>query len=258
MVRNTALALVGLALATPALAATPCAELKSLKLPNTTITLAEPVVAGPFVQPGRAGGPPAAAPAAAPAGRAGGAPATPALMLPAYCRVAATLTPSSDSDIKIEVWLPSEGWNGKYQAVGNGGWAGIISYPAMAAALREGYATSSTDTGHVGGTSAPLIGHPEKVIDYSHRAVHEMAATSKELIAAYYDQQLAAVVLERLLDRRPPGADVGAALPGGLRRHPCRRAGQLPFAPAQQRPGQRRAGADHARRAAAAGKARAC
>ena len=191
MVRNTALALIGLALASPALAATPCADLKSLKLANTTITLAEPVAAGPFVPPGRAGGPPpAAAPAAAPAGRAGGAPATPPLMLPAYCRIAATLTPSSDSDIKIEVWLPSDGWNGKYQAVGNGGWAGIISYPAMAAALREGYATSSTDTGHVGGTPAPLIGHPEKVIDYSHRAVHEMAATAKKLIAAHYDQQL--------------------------------------------------------------------
>jgi feruloyl esterase len=187
MVRHTALALVGLALASPAFAATPCTDLKSLKLANTTITLAEPVAAGPFVPPGRAAGPPPAA--AAPAGR-GGAPATPALMLPAYCRVAATLTPSSDSDIKIEVWLPSEGWNGKYQAVGNGGWAGIISYPAMAAALREGYATSSTDTGHVGGTSAPLIGHPEKVIDYSHRAVHEMAATAKKLITAHYDQQL--------------------------------------------------------------------
>ena len=188
MVRHTALALIGLALASPALAATPCAELKSLKLANTTITLAEPVAAGPFVQPGRAGGPPpAAAPAGAPAGRGGGAPP---LMLPAYCRVAATLTPTSDSDIKIEVWLPSEGWNGKYQAVGNGGWAGIISYAAMAAALREGYATSSTDTGHVGGTSAPLIGHPEKVIDYSHRSVHEMAATAKKLIAAHYDQQL--------------------------------------------------------------------
>ena len=92
----------------------PAPILKSLKLANTTITLAEAVAAGPFVPPGRAGGPPpAAAPAAAPAGR-GGAPATPPLMLPAYCRVAATLTPSSDSDIKIEVWLPSEGWNGKY------------------------------------------------------------------------------------------------------------------------------------------------
>src|SRR5436190_6215520 len=111
MVRHIALALAAVALASPALAATPCAELKSLKLANTTITLAEPVAAGPFVQPGRAGGaPPAAAPA---------------LMLPAYCRVAATLTPTSDSDIKIEVWLPSEGWNGKYEAVGNGGWAGI-------------------------------------------------------------------------------------------------------------------------------------
>ena len=104
--------------------------------------------------------------------------------------MAATLTPSSDSDIKIEVWLPAEGWNGKYQAVGNGGWAGVISYPAMANALREGYATSSTDTGHVGGSSAPLIGHPEKVIDYSHRSVHEMAVTSKKIIDAFYDQDL--------------------------------------------------------------------
>src|SRR5262245_27676690 len=186
MLRHLTLLLVSLVVASPALAATPCADLKSLKLSNTTITMAEAVAAGPFVQPGRAGGAP---PAAAPAGR-GGAPAPPPLMLPAHCRIAATLAPSSDSDIKIEVWLPSEGWNGKYQAVGNGGWAGIISYPAMAAALREGYATSSTDTGHVGGTSAPLIGHPEKVIDYSHRAVHEMVVTSKKIIDAFYAQPL--------------------------------------------------------------------
>jgi len=167
-------AVSALLLAAPASAATPCATLKSLTLPNVTITAADVVPAGPFVQPGRAGGAP---PAAAPAGGRGGAPAVPPLMLPAHCRIAATLAPSSDSDIKIEVWLPAEGWNGKYQAVGNGGWAGIISYPAMATALSEGYATSSTDTGHVGGTSAPLIGHPEKVIDYSHRAVHEMTVT---------------------------------------------------------------------------------
>jgi feruloyl esterase len=187
MLRNVLMTAAVLAVAAPAMAATPCADLKSLKLANATITSTELVPAGPFVQPGRAGGPPPAAPAA---GRGGGAPAAPALMLPAHCRVAATLTPSSDSDIKVEVWLPATTWNGKYQAVGNGGWAGVISYPAMAAALREGYATSSTDTGHVGGTSAPLIGHPEKVIDYSHRAVHEMAVTAKKLIAAHYDQQL--------------------------------------------------------------------
>ncbi|HZL96702.1 MAG TPA: tannase/feruloyl esterase family alpha/beta hydrolase [Vicinamibacterales bacterium] len=176
MVRYVTLLLVSVAVASPALAATPCADLMSLKLSNTTITMAEAVAAGPFVQPGRAGGPPPAA-------------ATP-LMLPAHCRIAATLAPSPDSDIKIEVWLPSEGWNGKYEAVGNGGWAGTISYPAMAAALREGYATSSTDTGHVGGTSGPLIGHPEKVIDYSHRAVHEMVVTSKKIIDAFYAQPL--------------------------------------------------------------------
>src|SRR3954468_6232367 len=40
------------------------------------------------------------------------------------CRVAATRTPSADSDIKVEVWLPESGWNGKLQSVGNGGWAG--------------------------------------------------------------------------------------------------------------------------------------
>jgi tannase/feruloyl esterase len=172
-------------------AATPCANLTALKLPNVAITLATVVPAGPFVQPspaGRGAGPALEAGAIPTAGR-GGAPAgVPPLILPAYCRVAATLTPSSDSDIKIEVWLPSAGWNGKYQAVGNGGWAGTISYPAMAAALREGYATSSTDTGHVGGTPAPLIGHPEKVIDYSHRAVHEMTVASKGIISAFYDR----------------------------------------------------------------------
>src|SRR5262245_15482513 len=59
-----------------------------------------------------------------------------------FCRVSATLKPTSDSDIKIEVWLPPN-WNGKYQAVGNGGWGGSISYNAMIEALRTGYATSS-------------------------------------------------------------------------------------------------------------------
>ena len=66
---------------------------------------------------------------------------------PAFCRVAATLKPSSDSDIKIEVWLPAAGWNGKFQAVGNGAFNGTIGYPAMTTALARGYATASTDTG---------------------------------------------------------------------------------------------------------------
>src|SRR5262249_52790760 len=108
--------------------------------------------------------------------------------LPAFCRVAATLTPSPDSDIKIEVWLPARAWNGKFQAVGNGGWAGTISYGALASALQEGYATASTDTGHVGGAASFAIGHPEKVVDFAYRAVHEMAVKSKAVIAVFYDR----------------------------------------------------------------------
>src|SRR5256885_5306576 len=76
----------------------------------------------------------------------------------ASCRVAATLRPSSDSDIKIEVWLPISRWNGKYQAVGNGGWSGSINTRAMTAALQRGYATSSTDTGHSGGSASFALG----------------------------------------------------------------------------------------------------
>jgi len=108
------LALVG------ALSGSPCEDLRAVSLPNVTISAAEPVKAGPAV--------------------------------PAHCRIAAVLTPSSDSHIEIEVWLPVEGWNGKLQVVGNGGWAGVISTPAMSQALREGYATASTDTGHKGGS----------------------------------------------------------------------------------------------------------
>jgi hypothetical protein len=109
-------------------------------------------------------------------------------MLPAFCRVAATLKPSSDSDIKIEVWLPLAGWNGKWQAVGNGAFNGNINYGAMSAALRRGYATSSTDTGHTGGGANWALGHPEKVVDFGWRAVHEMAVASKQIVASHYDR----------------------------------------------------------------------
>src|SRR5262245_15210572 len=147
-----------------------CESLSSLALSNTSVTLAQMVPAGGF-------------------SLAGTGPAVPQLsQLPAFCRVAATLRPSSDSDIKIEVWLPAVAWNGKFQAVGNGGWAGPISYGAMASALQEGYATASTDTGHAGGYAAFATGHPEKIVDFAYRAVHELAVTSKAVIAAFYDR----------------------------------------------------------------------
>lgn len=143
----------------------------SLKLPTVRVTLAEPIVSRQFVPP------------AAP-----GANRPPAALsdLPPFCRVTMTLTPSSDSDIKSEVWLPLTGWNGKFQQVGNGGWGGSIQYPALAAALRRGYAASSTDTGHVGDTARFALGHPEKLIDFGYRAVHETALRSKAIIGAAY------------------------------------------------------------------------
>src|SRR6185436_8329868 len=124
--------------------------------------------------------PPALAGAAAPP------PASTFSQLPSFCRVAATLKPSADSDIKIEVWMPTTGWNGKFLAVGNGGWSGAIVYPALAVSLQRGYATASTDTGHSGGSGSFALGHPEKLTDFAYRAVHEMTVQAKAIVAAHY------------------------------------------------------------------------
>jgi len=171
---RSAFALVGVCalFAAASADAAPCETLAKIALPHTTITAAEQIPAGAFVPPGP---------------RAAGAP-VPAIYakLPEFCRVTATLAPSSDSDIKIEVWMPTSGWNGTFQGVGNGGWAGTISYAALAAAVASGYATASTDTGHVGGTAAFALGHPEKVTDFGYRAVHEMTVQAKAVVDAFY------------------------------------------------------------------------
>jgi feruloyl esterase len=174
-------------------AATACESLKGFAMKNVTVTLAQAVGAGEFTPtPAARGAAPAAPATAVPEGAAvvparGGAPAVSYRDLPAFCRVTATLTPVPDSEIKIEVWLPAAGWNGKLEAVGNGAWAGSISTPALATALRAGYAGASTDTGHTGGNPATFVlGHPEKVVDFAYRSVHEMTVTAKSLINAYY------------------------------------------------------------------------
>ena len=134
--------LLAAAVGSAAYAQTACEQLQSLKLPDTNITMAMTVVAGAFQNPGAPAGPATPAPQAKQA-KGGGAPGTPAApaaqqMLPAYCRVSATLKPSPDSDIKIEVWLPLEGWNGTFQAVGavlaacdalDGGTDGVLENP---------------------------------------------------------------------------------------------------------------------------------
>jgi feruloyl esterase len=157
----------------PLAVASSCEGLASLALPNGTVTIAQAIEAGTFRPP-------------APAGDT----AAPVVVSQAFCRVAVTLRPSSDSDIKVEVWMPRANWNGTFQAVGNGAFSGAINYGgndrSMVAALGRGYATASTDTGHVGGGASWALGHPEKAIDFGWRAIHEMTVVSKTIVAAYY------------------------------------------------------------------------
>jgi len=167
-------------------ASTSCESLMSLALPHARIESAEPVAAGAFVAPAPARGAEPTAAGGRGRGEGRGAATSPFTNLAPFCRVRATLTPTGDSDIKAEVWLPASNWNGKYQAVGGGGWAGVISYPAMAAAVRGGYATASTDTGHTGGTADFALGHPEKLVDFGYRAIHETTVFAKPVIDAFY------------------------------------------------------------------------
>ncbi len=146
--------------------AAPCEGLKSLSLPDTTILSAVLVPEGPFTPPTSAG--PGSAPKPLP--------------VPAACRVVGRVTPA----ITFEVWMPVANWNGKFQAVGGGGFAGVISYGAMATAINRGYATASTDTGHSTPGGSWALGHPELVTDFAYRAIHETTVKAKAIVAAFY------------------------------------------------------------------------
>jgi len=100
------------------------------------------------------------------------------------------LKPSADSDIRVEIWLPTSGWNGKLQGIGNGGFAGSIDFNSLASAVAHGYAAAATDTGHQGdGTDAAwALRHPEKIVDFGYRAIHETAVTAKAVMFAFYGQ----------------------------------------------------------------------
>lgn len=147
-----------------------CGALGQLPLTNGKATSIEVVAAGSFVPPG---------------GRP--SPTGPFANLPAFCRVALTLTPSADSDIRVEVWMPLAGWNRKLQGVGNGGLSGAIPYGLLAGGVRDGYATVGTDAGHVGENADFVPGHPEKLVDFAYRAIHEMTVAAKVLVTAHYD-----------------------------------------------------------------------
>lgn len=164
--------------AIPAAAQQSCASLASMKIPGVTITLAQSIAPPPDFEvpslPGRYG---------TPTGEKVSVP---------FCRVTAYATPTSDSHIGFEVWLPTPAnWNGLYLGEGNPGFVGSISYGGMAREIAQGYATASTDTGHAdkeatGALPPWAIGHPEKVADWGYRAVHEMTVAAKQIVAAYY------------------------------------------------------------------------
>jgi feruloyl esterase len=157
------------ALGAPQAPSDKCSDLKNtFSQPNTTITSAQTTPAGTFrpVNPG--------------------ANATPVTGLPSFCRVIATLTPTSGSQIGIEVWMPTTGWNGKLQSIGNHNLGGVIYYGDMGLELMRNYAVASSDTGHVGNEAQWGAGHPEKVADFGWRAVHQTTVTAKALIAGFY------------------------------------------------------------------------
>ncbi|PWT80886.1 MAG: tannase/feruloyl esterase family alpha/beta hydrolase [Blastocatellia bacterium] len=177
-----------------------CESLAMLPVPHATVTLANIVEAGTFVQFPPARGATVAPPVAPPPARGGvsvpaaqgrggrgNAPPSPFADLPAFCRVTATLMPSPDSDIKMELWLPVEGWNGNLRGTGNGGLGGGVGVNpgALANGLRRGYATAGNNTGHEGDSSYAL-NHPEKIKDFGWRSTHEMTVAAKALIAAFY------------------------------------------------------------------------
>jgi feruloyl esterase len=114
--------------------------------------------------------------------------------VPSFCKVSAVLVPTSDSFINVELWMPTSGWNGKFEGIGNGGYAGTIALgvPAMIAGLQSGFAVATTDMGTAPSTNNDgdaLIGHPQKWIDFGWRATHLMTTTSKQLIQTYYGQE---------------------------------------------------------------------
>jgi len=187
---------VALTMSSTSASATPCTNLQSLQLEHTTINSATDNMSGVFVVPGSN-------------------PPQTLTGLPAFCRVTATLTPTSDSAIKIEVWLPeSNTWNGRFLGTGGGGFQGVITYNELALGLQAGFASANSDLGTgVSGCSplfcgsdgnkgnplaiafgdpanpsTGLFGHPERIKDFGYRAIHLMTVQGKQITDAFYQQ----------------------------------------------------------------------
>jgi len=110
--------------------------------------------------------------------------------LQAFCRVIGSIHPTSDSNIRFEVWMPVNGWNGRFFGANNGGFAGSIRYDDLAAAVKNGAAGASTDGGHSSSDRAWSRGHFERVRDYGWRSLHLTTVVAKALVDKYYGRQV--------------------------------------------------------------------
>ncbi len=143
-----------------------CRAIANMKLDGVTVTDAKFIDTGSFTPPGET---------------------SPIVNLPPFCLVAATLRPTSDSNIRIELWMPAKNWNGRFLGTGNGGGAGKLSYRSIALGMQRGYATANTDMGTSPHADA-VVDHPERWADFGYRSAHEMTVVSKQIIKAYYDK----------------------------------------------------------------------
>jgi hypothetical protein len=206
--------------AAPAAAAGPCEGLLALTLPNTVVTSASV--------------------------------APPSGTVPASCRVHATVThPPAGDTVNVDVWLPVEGWNGRFQGVGGGGYAG--GFPqALAAPLSQGFAAASTDTGHPGGSGDFALDADGRlnwqlIRDFAYLGIHDMTVVGKAVTAAFYGRPARYAYFNGCSTGGRQGLSEAQRYPGGLRRDPVGRPGdqlvavhpRRAVAPARHAPGRR-------------------
>jgi hypothetical protein len=128
-----------------------CRELPLLRLPNTVILSATEIEETDF--------------------------------LPSHCLVYGMI----EEEINFAVKLPSE-WNRKLFMGGNGGFAGGFRNWGIDTALKRGYATTQTDTGHSANRldASWALDNREAEINFGHRAVHLTVTTVKKILSKYY------------------------------------------------------------------------
>jgi feruloyl esterase len=146
-----------------------CEKLTALALTDAKVATAQPVTGGVFTEDTAVGR----------TGRSYKG-------LPAFCRVRGVATPTPASEIEFEVWLPQKDWTHRLHMVGNGAYSSNIYYAQMVSRLRAADVAVATNTGHKGSDLSFAIGHPERIVDFAQRAVHESVVAAKAIAQEYY------------------------------------------------------------------------